>query len=301
MGLFSRAKSTGVVKRIGTQFTFPDPCNANSQPFCNLALAPADISKIYNVPNLTLSPAPGTLFNGDGTTIGIVDESNIDINDVTAFRALYGLPAANVNVILSGPDPGLVPGAELESDLDVQLAGAVAPDATIDLIVAESTEVSLGADLAAQYAVDNNIAPILNESFGLCEFFIGTTGNTFYNNLWQQAAALGITVTVSSGDGGAAGCEQGSGAATLGLAVSGFTSTPYNVSVGGTDFNDLNNAASFWNLSSGDTPTVASAKSYIPEIAWDSTCTNAEIFSFFGTTTAEQTCNKIIQPCSRTA
>jgi hypothetical protein len=292
VGVFSRTKATGAVKPDTTQFTFPNPCNPTSQPFCNFAVAPADFAKIYDVPNLLLSPAPPTQFNGDGVTIAVVAQSDISTKDVSDFRSLFGLPAPKVNIILNGPDPGFDPGgAETEADLDVQWAGAVAPNATIDLVVSQSTEASLGADLSAQYAVDNNLAPILNESFGLCEFFIGTAGNTFYDQLWQQAAAQGITVTVSSGDSGSATCNRGPGPATFGLAVSGFTSTPYDVSVGGTDFNDVNSFSTFWNATPSDTPTVASAKGYIPEMTWNDTCTNQEIFSFFGTTTAEQTCN----------
>jgi hypothetical protein len=46
---------------------------------------------------------------------------------------------------------------------------------------------------------------------------------------------------LSSGDGSSAGCDDfnAPGPATHGLQVSGFASTPYNVAVGGTDFNDL--------------------------------------------------------------
>src|SRR5277367_301037 len=291
-GVYSRTKATGTLARKSSLFTFPNPCSPTSQPYCSFAVAPADFAKIYDVPNLLLTPLPATQFNGDGVTIAIVAQSDIVTKDVTDFRTLFGLPSTTVNVILNGPDPGLDPGGtETEADLDVEQSGAVAPHATLDLVVSQSTEVSLGADLSAQYAVDNNLAPVLNESFGLCEFVIGTATNTFYSQVWQQAAAQGITVTVSSGDGGAAGCDRGPGAATFGLAVSGFTSTPYNVSVGGTDFNDFNNYATFWNTIPSDTPTVPSALGYIPEMTWNSTCTNQEIFSFFGVTTAEQACN----------
>jgi len=57
------------------------------------------------------------------------------------------------------------------------------------------------------YIVDHNLAPIMSESYGQCEFNMGATGNQFYNNLWQQAAAQGITAFVSSGDNGSAGCD----------------------------------------------------------------------------------------------
>jgi pro-kumamolisin-like protein/Big-like domain-containing protein len=294
-GAFTRTKATGAVKPSSTLFTFPNPCNPNSQPFCNFGVAPADFAKIYNVPNLLLSPAPATPFNGDGVTIAVVGQSDINTADIAQFRALFGLPALKaqqLNVIVSGPDPG-VNGAETEADLDVQWVGAVAPNAAIDFVIAQDTEASLGVDLAAQYAIDNNVAPILNVSFGICEAALGTNGNLFFNQLWQQAAAQGITLTVSSGDSGSAVCNRGQGPATFGLAVSGFTSTPFNVSVGGTDFNDVNDFSTFWNTTPSDTPTVASAKSYIPEMTWNDTCTNQEIFAFFGTTTAEQTCNNI--------
>ncbi len=123
---------------------------------------------------------------------------------------------------------------------------------------------------------------------------MGNADNTFYSQLWQQAAAEGITVTVSSGDGGSAACDQNAGtpgATQFGLSVSGFTSTPYNVSVGGTDFNDISSFSTFWNTTPTDTPTVPSARGYIPEMTWNDSCTNQEIFSIFGVSSAEASCN----------
>jgi hypothetical protein len=286
------AAAKGAFRAVTPQYTFPNPCSTSAQPYCNFAVAPADFAKIYNVPNLLLSPAPATQYNGDGVTIAIVGESDINTNDIAQFRSMFGLPAPHVNVIVNGNDPGDVEDAETEADLDIEWSGAIAPNATIDFVNAQSTEVSLGVDLAAQYAVDNNLAPILSESFGICEFFMGTTDNAFYNQLWQQAAAQGITVTVASGDGGSATCDQNAGTqgpAQFGVSVSGFSSTPYNVAVGGTDFDDASDPLTYW--SSTNTTTLASALKYIPEITWNDTCTNQEVFSFFGTTTALETCN----------
>ena len=71
-----------------------------------------------------------------------------------------------------------------------------------------------------------------------------------YNTMWQQAAAEGITVVVATGDSGSAGCDNpdANQPAEFGLAVSGEASTPYNVAVGGTDFNDLNNPTTYWTI-----------------------------------------------------
>ena len=294
-----RANAVGALKPAGPFFTFPNPCSVNSQPFCNFAVGPADFAKIYDVPNLlNPPPAPAAPFNGDGVTIAIVGESQINTNDVAQFRAFFGLPALTgqqLNVIVNGSDPG-TSGAETEADLDVELAGSIAPNATIDLVIAQSTEVSLGVDFAAQYAVDNNLGSVLNESFGTCEFFMGTANNAFYNQLWQQAAAQGISVFVSSGDSGSAVCDGDLGAqgpAQLGLSVNGASSTPYNVSVGGTDFNEVNDWLTFWNMNN-ISATFESAKGYVPEVPWNNTCTNPEVPALVGlpaSTTAEHLCN----------
>ena len=184
-------------------------------------------------------------------------------------------------------------GDEGESDLDVEWSGAVAPAATIDFVVmapqtVRQTDGTFGIDGSAIYIVDNNIAPILSESYGSCEAGLGTGGNAFYNALWQQAAAQGITVVISAGDNGSAACDPAAApanqdAATLGLAVSGIASTPYNIAMGGTDFDDVGNQSTFWNTTNSSTtalPIPASAKGYIPEKTWNDTCAAA------GSTTA---------------
>src|SRR5262249_7225346 len=153
-------------------------------------------------------------------------------------------------IILNGPDPGLVSGDEGESDLDVQWAGAIAPKATIKLVSSQSslTDGISGVDASAVYAVDNNIAAIVSESYGACEPALGASGNLFYRLLWQQAAAQGMTVVVSAGDNGSAGCDDPSGtSATRGIAVSGIASTPFNVAMGGTDFNQAGQETTYWN------------------------------------------------------
>jgi pro-kumamolisin-like protein/Big-like domain-containing protein len=231
-------------------------------------LGPTDFATIYNV-----LPLWNAGIDGTGQTIAIVGETNIHLSDIEAFRSLFGLPANDPTIILNGPDPGVV-GDETEALLDVSWSGAVAKNATIDLVVSARTETALGVDLSALYIVDNNIAPVMSESYGICEATLGNAGNAFYNSLWQQAAAQGITALISAGDGGSAGCDDfdSEAAAVDGLAVSGFASTPYNVAVGGTDFNQTPaTAPNYWNATN-DPTTGASAKSYIPETTWNDSC-----------------------------
>jgi pro-kumamolisin-like protein/Big-like domain-containing protein len=263
-------------------------------------LGPYDFATIYNVTQLWA--ATPTHIDGSGVTIAVVGESDVTIQDIRDFRNIFGLAAKDPQVIVDGPDPGTVPGDETESDLDLEWSGGVAKGATIDFVISQTTSSSLGVDLSAQYIVDNNLAPVLSESYGICELFLGTTGNQFFSQLWQQAAAQGITALVATGDSGSAVCDRNAGTqgpAQFGLSVNGFSSTPYNIAVGGTDFNDLTNPSTYWSATNSvppgapvGTPATVSALSYIPETTWNNTCTNAVFGNLLGfSPNAETNCN----------
>ncbi len=228
-------------------------------------LAPADFATIYD-----LVPLYQASITGSGQSVAIVARSNIKIADVRQFRTLFGLPANDPRIIVNGADPGIFSsGEETEADLDVEWSGAVARNATIKFVVSKSTNASDGVDLSAQYIVNHNLAPVMSTSFGMCEASLGTSGNGFLNSLWQQAAAEGISVFVSSGDDGAAGCDSASAAsATHGHGVNGLCSTPYSTCVGGTEFSDASNSTLYW-ASSNATGTQSSALSYITEMVWN--------------------------------
>jgi pseudomonalisin len=228
-------------------------------------LSPADFATIYN-----LNPAYQAGINGGGQSLAIVARSNLHLSDVTQFRSSFGLPANNPQVIVNGTDPG-IPNSEeeTEADLDAEWSGAIARNAAVKFVVSKSTNSTDGIDLSAEYIVDHDLAAVMSMSFGLCEAWLGSSGNNFFDSLWQQAAAEGITVFVSSGDNGAAGCDLSSSSkATHGMAVNGLCSTPYNVCVGGTQFNDVANPSLYWSsFNSGG--TQKSALGYIPEIVWN--------------------------------
>jgi large repetitive protein len=244
-----------------------DPAFTVANPGISHFLTPGDYSRIYDLASLYQGGA-----NGAGQTIAIVARGKVEITDVETFRSIFGLPANDPTIIVDGPDPGFTfSGDSVEASLDVEWAGAVAPNATIDLVVSASTATTDGVDLSSAYIVDNNLAPIMTVSFGECESALGTAENAFYNSLWQQAAAQGISVFVSSGDGGAAGCDDPNfGPATGGLAVSGLASTPFNTAVGGTEFSENGNDSTFWNSENG--PGFTSVIGYIPETVWNESC-----------------------------
>ena len=239
---------------VGANFTFGT----------NHGMVPYDFATIYDVAALWNEGLDGT-----GQTIAIVGRSNLNPNDVATFRSLNGLPPNPPNIIVNGTDPGIVsPDEEGEADLDVEWSGAVAKGAKIDFVVSKSTRSTDGSILSEMYIVNNNLAPVLSTSFGFCEILSPST-SLFYGNLWKQAAAQGISVFVASGDSGVASCDDASApAAKLGVSVDGEASTPYDVAVGGSEFNENGSYSLYWN-SSNNPQNRSSAKSYIPEVTWN--------------------------------
>ena len=246
------------------------PMHANVRPAPNFtdssgghAMAAADFATIYNTKALVAQGIDGT-----GVSIAVLGRTNVVVGDMTTFRSAMGLPANPPQIILNGVDPGRQTGDEGESDLDLQWAGAVAPGATIKFVTSASTASTDGIDLSAQYAVSNNVADIVTLSYGLCEADLGTSATNFYNGLWQQAAAQGMSVFVSSGDSGAADCDASDAAtATRGRAVNGLCTSPSATCVGGTQFDDTANPSQYW--SATNAANLGSALSYIPEKVWN--------------------------------
>lgn len=228
---------------------------------------PADFATIYDLNALF---AAGT--SGEGISIAIAARSNINPADVEAFRSMAALPASDPAITFDGVDPGLVAHDQDESTLDAEWAGAVAPAAQVNLVVAASTVTTDGIDLATAYIVNHAAAPIASVSYGSCEAEMGSAERAFYASLWQQAAAEGISVFVSSGDSGAAGCSAPTATAGAQAAVNGLCTSPYVTCVGGTEFNEGSNAAEYW--APANSPGYGSALSYIPEEVWNESASN---------------------------
>jgi trimeric autotransporter adhesin len=273
----------------------PDLTLQNSSGQLFLFVDPADAATIYDTPNAHLNAnyKSGVTYDGSGVTIGIAGDSNIVMQDIINYRTGFlGESSSSVNtpnVIVDGNDPG-VNGAAVEALLDNEVAGGIAPGAKINFYTAADTDLQSGLFLAIYRALDDNGVNILNVSYGACEAAQGVSGNLQVLEAWEQAAAQGISVTVSAGDSGSAGCDADrETVATYGLAVSGLASTPYNIAVGGTDFDVLSAGlpfASFLSPSStyvktstgGSAPYYGTALKYVPENPWnDSANLNAAL------------------------
>jgi uncharacterized protein (TIGR03437 family) len=218
-------------------------------------LAPDDIATIYNIAPLYQAGVDGT-----GQSIAVVGQSALRTSDVNQFRTNFKLPAINLKTQLVGRrNPGIVDGDVDEAHLDVEWASAVARNATIIYVYAPDIWDS------ATYAVDQNLAPVLTMSYGLCEG-MDLVDLATYQNVAQQANAQGITWFAATGDSGAGDCEDmGAAIAQNGLSVDSPASLPEVTGMGGTTFDEQGDP--YWN--SSNSANGASALSYIPERVWN--------------------------------
>ena len=216
-------------------------------------LAPADFAAIYNV-----APLYAAGMDGSGQKIAIIGRTDVSLADIRAFRSRFNLPAKDPQLILFGADPGTSAGDLPEADLDLEWSGAIAPNATIIYVY------SRGINTSAQYAVDQNLAPVMSMSYGGCEL----ENQLALRYIAQQANAQGITWIVSSGDDGAATCDLSAVTpqASKGLTADFPATIPEITSVGGTEFNE-GKGSGYWAATNGS--NGGSALSYIPEIVWN--------------------------------
>ena len=304
----------------------------SDSPFLVEDVTPYDFATIYNVLPLWQESTP---INGTGQTIAIAGTSEICIgqagaacngaNDVATYRSAFGLPAGLTPIQIDTGDgaPASVCtsstaacglGDLTENSLDVEVSGAVAPGAQIDLVVtgqAAACNTTTGSGCidtvydSAAYIVNHATARIMSLSYGECELGNGTAENVAYYDLWQTAASAGISVFVATGDAGSPSCDDDFDTlygnpyvAQYGLSVNGIGSTPYNTAVGGTDFSwcqpyftgaidsngylveggcpasSTSQGSPAYWATSNNATTGASALGYVPEIPWNDTCEN---------------------------
>ena len=218
-------------------------------------LAPDDFATIYDV-----APLYAAGINGAGQKIAIAGQIQVDLSDIQQFRSQFNLPASDPQMLLvpGSPNPGdsSTSGDLAESDLDLEWAGAVARNATIVFVYSDDVMTSV------QYAIDQNLAPVISVSYGSCEL---ETPDSEYNSFvrWaEQANAQGMTWFAASGDNGAADCNDSQ---NPGLAVDLPGSVPEVTSVGGTEF--VEGTGTYWSLTNN--ANGGSALSYIPESTWN--------------------------------
>ena len=238
-------------------------------------LTPKDIATMYNV-----QAEYSAGYTGVGQSIAVVGQSYVLTSDVTAFQAAAGL-ATNAPTLVLVPSTGvsgISSGDEGESDIDLEYAGGLAPGANVYLVYVGN---NANADVfeALNYAITENIAPVVSISYGGCEPLSSASSLNAYSATYMQAAAQGQSIIASAGDDGSEACYGYPGESTAvqeQLAVSFPASSPYVTAVGGTQMSAGTTAAgasTYWATASG-TDLSSSLLSYVPEVTWNEDSTN---------------------------
>ncbi|MGB8885249.1 MAG: S53 family peptidase [Candidatus Korobacteraceae bacterium] len=269
-----RPRPRSIVKSVQPHFT--------SDLSGNHFLAPDDFATIYDVQGLYANG-----INGAGQSIAIMGQSDLskdsghhDQYDVVTFRNVSNLPTADLQVILvpGDADPGIVKNDVDEANLDVEWSGAVARNAKLIYVNSQN---ALADSL--QYAVDQNLAPVISVSYGDCEADFSAGDISTLTGMAEQANAQGQTIVASAGDSGPADCDYSTDpnnpvkSATHGYAVDVPASLPYVTGMGGTEFSegDATGATQYW--SGTNNSNNGSALSYIPETAWNDTAADGSL------------------------
>ena len=187
------------------------------------ALWPTEVAQAYSFP---------TTVNGSGQTIGIIElgggfkQTDLD----TYFGSLNlspGPTVAAVGVLNGTNSPGVDTDADGEVMLDIEVAGAVAPGAHIVVYFAPNTDQGFHDAIATAVHDDVNKPSVISISWGSPEANWTSQAMTVMNQALQDAAALGVTITVAAGD-------DGSSDGLTGNNVDFPASSPFALGCGGT-------------------------------------------------------------------
>jgi subtilase family serine protease len=162
---------------------------------------PQELATAYDIPSR---------LTGAGKTIVILDAFGDPMiaRDLAVEDTAFGLPTANLNIMYPDGKPVFDPTNTDEINwsgeiaLDVESSHAIAPAATIDLVIAKSdSDASILS--ALRYAVRHRLGDVLSQSYGEAESCESRSMVRAGHLLFERAALARITVLASSGDYGA--------------------------------------------------------------------------------------------------
>jgi subtilase family serine protease len=198
-------------------------------------------------------------LDGTGQTIVIVDGPTDGVqlaSDLALFSSLAGLPAPKLTVLY--PDGKPTPLAleyqnwQDEASLDVEWAHSIAPGAKIVIEIMPTQDWD-ELEFAIDYARSHNLGKVISNSYGYPEALFGAVTVKGFEQVLKKAAAAGIAVNFSSGDGG----DEGLGAPNAGGQSFPATSA-YVTAVGGTSIGIPNGTSSGAEVGWGNNASILS-------------------------------------------
>ena len=247
-------------------------------------IAPGDITTMYDAATLYNAG-----INGSGQKLAVMGETGIFQSDLTNFRQNFGLSAISCTTssdvitscntstfkyVLVNGTASEIYGDLPEADLDIEWSGATAPGAQVIYVTANASSGTTWDSW--YYAVDNQSTlgeSVITMSYtSPCELAEDPTGTGEFSFASDEAELAqanleGITFMNSSGDTGVAECDYQASIADYGYQPAYPASSQYVTGVGGTLIPYTEYGSTYWNTS--NTGNGGSAKSYIPEQAWN--------------------------------
>ena len=238
------------------------PCLTSAVP--PRCFSPQQIRRAYNIQKLLKAG-----ITGKGRTIVLIDGSTSPTltADVHLYDALYGLRDPKIKVIAPFGVPAFDPNAYVETALDVEISHAIAPDATIDLVLGDTSQAQSPGDFDAillrvtKYAVDNNLGDVISQSFGVGESCVGSAYLQAEQQVFKEARQKHITVLASAGDSGDLAISCIGSQFTIAKGVDVPAADPLVTAVGGTTLDAAVNTGQYnsettwneWNNGNGAT------------------------------------------------
>ncbi len=181
-----------------------------------------DLVSAYNI-----APLHNASIQGQGQTIAIVAFDSYQASDINAYFKSYNLNSpAITNYYVDGVN-GAAGQKALETTLDIEVAGAIAPQASF-LVYQGPADTMQGVKDTYNRVVSDNKASIVSTSWGQCETNMAKSDLDFFDSLFQKGALQGMSFFAASGDSGAYDCGDAN------LAVDSPASDPNVTGVGAT-------------------------------------------------------------------
>jgi kumamolisin len=237
-----------------------------SKPAQSASFNPPQVAQLYNFP---------TGVNGAGQTIGILElGGGYNASDLSSYFAGLSITEPRVTAIsVDGaanspnlPSSPTDPNADGEVALDIEVAGSIAPGANIAVyFTTNSSQGFVDALTTAIHDTTNGPPSVISISWGSAESNWTAQSMTALDEACQSAAALGITITVASGDNGSSDGVSGNN-------VDFPASSPHVLGCGGTELVAANGAIQqevVWNdQPQGGGATGGGISSFFPLSSW---------------------------------
>jgi kumamolisin len=228
-----------------------------------VAFNPPQVAALYDYP---------TSVNGAGQTIGILElGGGYNTSDIdTYFGGLGFTPPVVVAVSVDGGtnSPGDPNGADGEVALDIQVAGSIANGARLAVYFAPNTDQGFIDAITTAVHDTANKPSVLSISWGGPESSWAQASVTALDDACQSAAALGVTITVASGDNGSSdGVTDGQNHVDF------PASSPHVLACGGTELigSTTIESETVWNDGTEGGASGGGFSTLFPVPAWQST------------------------------